>query len=331
MCVATTSSTNKHSWGDTTYQVCCSKVDKPVHKAFTRGRLKCCVHCHINVKGFMNIKNVPLNTIKLEGIFVLQHDFDTGDMELQFSNADFLNALRTEHLIEFHEWSDAATLAYYVDVFRYSMYHNDVEGYLRDLYPIHTLMDITRKGLHTMNATDHLELFDKLHGRVQSLDKEWLDKWLVHSESDKALEDWLFELDGEIKALEKKKPLLELSCNWMKKHPDFQVLSQDQWDEKLLAFSKLVPNMEERIEIKLAKESRSMKISRALCKLAGLDFIQQGSYSNLIIDGEEVLATGLKTEQGDYMFYEIAFNNAYLRKHNSDATVAELETGEDFK
>ena len=148
------------------------------------------------------------------------------------SNISVINLMREEGVADdlIH---DDALMSYYLDYY-YTQY--TLGNFARFVH--HSgwnteLNELIEEGLALIGAEKHLELFQQLCKKVSLFSSVKLNKFLkgklegVNPVRDSLLNDTFFELDEN---------LVFLNANFLKTHPDFEVLSVDEMFETLEDF-----------------------------------------------------------------------------------------------
>lgn len=275
----------------------------------------------------MSDKEFTPNPIKIQGIYVLDRDYEKGGSDLLMSNAEFCNELRSRHLIEYNEWSVAALMSYYVDVFRWNVYREGLFGYLQRLYPFEEMLNVTQRGLSEMQLVGHLEIVTKIDSLASEIGYDAFVEWLDDTGSNKAMVEEVEKLEIQLTSVEEATPLVTASASWLSNHPKLHILNETQWQQKTTELAARVTDMDWRVSQKLANEPKDMKLIRALCKKANLKFVGLTSYTKVLVSNKKVLAQNIDTEEGQYVFYELN-DIAYLRKSGSDVDLCVLSVAD---
>lgn len=139
------------------------------------------------------------------------------------SNISVINLMREEKIDDEFIHEDAL-MSYYLDYY-YSQY---VAGNFAQF--VHTsgwnseLNELIEEGLALIGAEKHLELFQQLSKKVKLMSSVKLNKFLkgklegVNPVRDSLIDDTFFEIEEN---------LVTLNADFLKNHPDFEVLSVD--------------------------------------------------------------------------------------------------------
>lgn len=145
------------------------------------------------------------------------------DQDIINSNISVINLMREEKIDDdlIHE---DALMSYYLDYY-YSQY---VAGNFAQFVHVSgwnkELNELIEEGLALIGAEKHLEFFQQQSKKVNLMSSVKLNKFLkgklegVNPVRDSLINDTFFEIDEN---------LLTLNANFLKSHPDFEVLSVD--------------------------------------------------------------------------------------------------------
>ena len=158
-------------------------------------------------------------------ILVSETAFNSGnDQDIINSNISVINLMREEKIDDEFIHEDAL-MSYYLD-FYYSQY---IVGNFAQF--VHRsgwnkeLNELIEEGLALIGAPKHLELFQQLSKKVKLMSSVKLNKFLkgklegVNPVRDSLINDTFFEIDEN---------LVSLNANFLKSHPDFEVLTVDE-------------------------------------------------------------------------------------------------------
>lgn len=148
------------------------------------------------------------------------------------SNISVINYLRNSEVGD-DELHPDAFASYCVDYYYQTLLK---EGFAFFVYKTQwdtDLVDIIHAGLTALNAQEHLAYFEKQMRRMKLFSKIKLNKFLqmpfdAKQEISQLIEDRSFQIETE--------NLLVLNAEWLKQHPDTQIVSIEEMEEIIVAF-----------------------------------------------------------------------------------------------
>jgi len=154
------------------------------------------------------------------------------DQDIINSNISVINLMREEGVNDdlIHE---DAIMSYYLDYYVSQYTEGNFAQFVYNSRWDKELNELIEEGLALIGAEQHLELFQQLCKKVSFFSNVKLNKFLkgklegVNPVRDSLLNDTFFELDEN---------LVSMNANFLKSHPDFQVLSVDEMFETLEEF-----------------------------------------------------------------------------------------------
>lgn len=158
-------------------------------------------------------------------ILVSETAFNSGnDQDIINSNISVINLMREEKIDDEFIHEDAL-MSYYLD-FYYSQYIvGNFAQFVHQSGWNKELNELIEEGLALIGAPKHLELFQQLSKKVKLMSSVKLNKFLkgklegVNPVRDSLINDTFFEIDEN---------LVSLNANFLKSHPDFEVLTVDE-------------------------------------------------------------------------------------------------------
>lgn len=154
------------------------------------------------------------------------------DQDIINSNISVINLMREEGVNDdlIHE---DAIMSYYLDYYVSQYTEGNFAQFVYNSRWDKELNELIEEGLALIGAEKHLEFFQQQCKKVSLFSSVKLNKFLkgklegVNPVRDSLLNDTFFELDEN---------LVSLNSNFLKSHPDFQVLSVDEMFETLEEF-----------------------------------------------------------------------------------------------
>lgn len=148
------------------------------------------------------------------------------------SNISVINLMREEGIDDEYIHEDAIT-SYYLDYYYTQYLTGNFAQFVHHSGWNKELNECIAEGLSLIGAEKHLELFQKLSKKVQLMSSVKLQKFLknkiegVNPIRDLLIDDTFFEIDEN---------LVTLNANFLKSHPDCEVLSVEEMFTKLEAY-----------------------------------------------------------------------------------------------
>lgn len=154
------------------------------------------------------------------------------DQDIINSNISVINLMREEGVNDdlIHE---DAIMSYYLDFYVSQYTEGNFAQFVYNSRWDKELNELIEEGLALIGAEKHLEFFQQQCKKVSLFSSVKLNKFLkgklegVNPVRDSLLNDTFFELEEN---------LVSLNANFLKSHPDFQVLSVDEMFETLEEF-----------------------------------------------------------------------------------------------
>ena len=148
------------------------------------------------------------------------------------SNISVINLMREEKIDDdlIHE---DALMSYYLDYYASKYIQGNFAQFVHDSKWNKELNELIEEGLALIGAEKHLALFQENDKKIRLMSNIKLDKFLkgkfegVNPVRDMLINDTFFELDEN---------LIALNANFLKSHPDTEVLSVDEMFEVLEEF-----------------------------------------------------------------------------------------------
>ena len=139
------------------------------------------------------------------------------------SNISVINLMREEKIADdlIHE---DALMSYYLHYYYAQYVSGNFPQFVHASGWNKELNELIEEGLALIGASKHLELFQQLSKKIKLMSSVKLNKFLsgklegVNPVRDSLINDTFFEIDEN---------LLELNANFLKSHPDLEVLSVD--------------------------------------------------------------------------------------------------------
>lgn len=137
------------------------------------------------------------------------------------SNISVINLMREEGVDDECIHEDALT-SYYLDYYYTQYFTGNFAQFVHHSKWNKELNECIEEGLALIGATKHLEFFQKMSKKVQLMSNVKLQKFLnnklegVNPVRDSLIDDTFFEIDEN---------LVTLNANFLKSHPDCEVLS----------------------------------------------------------------------------------------------------------
>jgi len=140
------------------------------------------------------------------------------------SNISVINLMREEKIDDdlIHE---DAMMSYYLDYYTSKYIQGNFAQFVYDSKWNKELNELIEEGLALLGAEKHLELFKANANKIRLMSNVKLDKFLkgklegVNPIRDLLINDTFFEIEEN---------LIELNANFLKSHPDTEVLSVDE-------------------------------------------------------------------------------------------------------
>jgi len=182
-----------------------------------------------------------------------------------------------------------------------------------------------------MKAEEFLIVFDQAHDIVKEMGPDNFDAFKRGQfDIDEATQARFTDLHEQLKALEIKRPLFEFNAEWLSTHPQLNVLTQSEWDEKLEELAVLVPQMQEDAGEFSKDQTRAERIALALSKMATMTFVKMTTMEpRLQIEGQNIVGFNFVTQQGPYFFYE-RNGEAIMHEQGTMKPICRLALGNRF-
>lgn len=162
----------------------------------------------------------PLNKIIVSDV-----SFHSDELyKMIYSNISVVNLLREEG-VDTQCIHPDAMLSYYVDYYIAEYNNGNFSQFVWNTGWSTKLNEQIEIGLHKMGATQHLQLFKELCKRVEQLPKKAL---VVFLESDYFGDNPTKEQLNDDAFFNFEEDVLRLNADWLRHHPDLEVLSIDQ-------------------------------------------------------------------------------------------------------
>ena len=227
------------------------------------------------------------------------------------SNVDFVNAL-LRNFLRREELCSEALKSYYVA--HYSEYLN-LGGFAEFVYRTgweQATMSYLVAGLEAMSAHTHIGVLEKFAVKLTGIGAEGVKILYDNAHpGNQKVRQLLNEEMSEFLAANWSEDLPTLNGNWLWNHPRLVAMSQEAMSRQIRASSAAVPNRLQRIAESLAQEPRHMKLIRALCDHADMDFLTLVSeLSTQQLDDGQIIEGGttpiwhFRTLQGPFYMSE---------------------------
>ncbi len=258
-------------------------------------------------------------------VVVSKEAFDSSDPEeIVGSNISFLNALFS-HYMTVAEVSQAGMRSYYVDYYLAQIGNGGFSQFVYNSRWREQTITYVREGLREIGSTRHAILFER---GADILDSMGPEKRLEFFESDyfgdNEERDFLNTFDDAFWKLSEEEDLLRLNATWLRALPDLIVVPEAQIDHEIKLRAGAITDLDQRIETALAKEPRSTKLIRALCKSAGHDFSYLTAADAMMYQGKSVMAFHFITDGGHHYMIESS-GMAMMFSGGANVRVAEIE------
>lgn len=148
------------------------------------------------------------------------------------SNISVINLMREEGIDDDAIHEDAL-MSYYLDYYASKYIQGNFAQFVYDSKWNKELNELLEEGLALIGAEKHLELFQENAKKIRLMSNVKLDKFLkgklegVNPTRDLLINDTFFELEEN---------LIQLNADFLKSHPDTEVLSVDEMFETLEEF-----------------------------------------------------------------------------------------------
>lgn len=259
-------------------------------------------------------------------IVVSRSSYESDDpYSLIGSNIDVVHSLRGEYLRD-DEISDEALQSYYVDYYVAQVSNGGFSQFVYNSGWRATVVDRVRRGLRSMNARRHAELFERSAAEVDGLGAEGLARFLEgeYFGEENFERDVLNAHDEAFFALMDEEDPYELNARWIRSRPDIRVLGEKELEEELRRRAAQVPDRAARVAEARANAPRYAQLVQQLCDAAGheLDRITAGDPTH-VHEGTPVLAWHFLTDRGHYYMVDLG-DRALMFDDSSDELVAEV-------
>ncbi|CUX20901.1 conserved hypothetical protein [Agrobacterium deltaense Zutra 3/1] len=223
-------------------------------------------------------------------IMVSRDSFESDEpYDVIYSNITVVNALFSRQLFS-NEISRGALLSYFVDFYLAQVNNGGFAQFVLNSRWNEEWIGFVRQGLQDMGAFQHLALFDEGAAIVEALGE---DKLLLYFIDDyaakKPVRNSLNVINERFFDLEETENLITLNADWLKRQPNFSVLSDDDLKAALDRRAAAVPNRSEREDAAQNQLPQYIKLIHELCERSGqkLERVAMGDPS-LFYDGETV-------------------------------------------
>lgn len=182
------------------------------------------------------------------------------------SNVSFVNALFNEGL-QHDEISDEALQSYYVDYYLAQVMNGGFSQFVFNSEWNPEIVDRVRRGLRSMNATRHAELFERSAQLVDELGPDGFERFLDSEYfGDNSDRDALGAHDETFYQLnEGEEDLVALNVRWVRSRPNLRVLSIEEMETEVARLAGTFTNHDEQAAAARANELRPTQLIRRLC------------------------------------------------------------------
>ena len=235
-------------------------------------------------------------------IVLADEALQAGDLEyVTYSNAEFVWALRAEHLTEDEIFSDAVHGMY---VQRY-LGEIDNGGFSQFLYNCRGEPEVilsVRSGLNAIGAVKNLAVYDRACGHAAELDANRLTEF-VESEyfGENAERDEIDRLSQTVEATMRAENLKLLLAAFLLEHDQLVIMTGPEIAAEVQRRAEAVPDREARLAKAREAEPRFMQLIRAICIKAGLDYQDfDGGDGTHVHEGQKTIAWRFITDAGPH-------------------------------
>lgn len=182
--------------------------------------------------------------MKQEQIIISQNSLKKELYDVVYSNVTVVNLLLEQGLKERDMHKDALA-SYYVDYYLAQVQNGGFSQYVYNTKWQEIVNKRVAYGLEQMKATKHLALFNKKRKKLDTISPKDLATYFKSEYfGDNNMRDILNNLDDENdKFYNMEESIIELNAEWLKNHPDAQILSIE---EMFLAIEKITGTKIER-------------------------------------------------------------------------------------
>lgn len=239
-------------------------------------------------------------------IIVSKQSLESKDAyDVIMSNIDCLNTL-FEHLLEYNEVSTAALNSYFVDYYLAQVNNGGFSQFVYNTNWDVVVVKHVREGLKAMNAAQHLALFEQSAQLIDRFSDEQLEQFLEGEYfGENEQRDILNAFDDQFYALNEIEDLIEYNSQWLKSHPQLQVVDENELDALLTEIAAQIPNLAERQQQALEDRPRYFKIITTLCESVAqtLQQITIGSLEEY--EGQNIMAWHFLTDAGHFYMLDL--------------------------
>ena len=236
------------------------------------------------------------------------------------SNIDVVNALMEGYLKE-DEISRRALMSYYADYYLAQVNNGGFSQFVYNCDWDPAVVDLVRKGLAAIAATQHLALFEEGARAVDALGTDRLQEFF-NSEyfGENQERDELNAINERFYRLGDSEDLVGLNAAWLKNLPDLCALNEEQLVGEIRRRMEAVPDREARKAAAKENLPPYVKYIDALCDQAGyeLDRITAGDPTK---DG---IKWYFLTDKGLHYMLETD-DHATMYEHETDTIVAQID------
>ncbi|MCR5888423.1 DMP19 family protein [Hymenobacter sp. J193] len=250
--------------------------------------------------------SVPSSTGPVDSSVIVSKDsFDNPDAyAVVYSNITFVNALRSSYFTN-QELAPDALRSYYVDYYLAQVNNGGFSQFVYNSGWDADMVRTVREGLASMEARQHLALFERGAQLIDGLGAAGLQAYLEDDYwGDNDTRDELNSIGDEFFQLSEQEDLVDLNARWLRGLPNLRVLTIPQMEAEVDRRIAALPDFAFREAQARANEPRYYKVSRALCKQAGQELVSVNAFDGARYQGRKVQATHISTNQGHHYWFE---------------------------
>ena len=257
-------------------------------------------------------------------IIISKQSLDSDDAyDVIYSNIDNLNAL-FERYVEYNEVSTAALYSYFVDYYLAQVNNGGFSQFVYNTNWDAFVVKHVREGLQAMNATQHAALFGQSADLIEQFSHEQFEQFLEGEYfGENEQQDILNKFDDQFYALNDSDDLIEMNSQWLKSHPQLQLVDENDLDELFDQIITKIPNLAERKQKVLENRPRYFKVIEALCQSVDQTLEQITAGSPVIYEGNSVIEWHFFTDAGH--FYMLDLGDQALMFSESKQQVSSID------
>lgn len=253
------------------------------------------------------------------------NSFRSGDPYLVVdSNRSFVEGLLAE-LIYPEEIQPESLRSYYAEFYYSRMSNGGFAEFVQQSEWDPKMIAVLRDGLQKMGASRHLAVLNKGAAQVQALGAPALKAFIEQTAADDAaIRERLNSVNDDFAQAAAQEDLTALNGTWLRNFLHLKIMSVSKMNAEVAARAAEIPDREARIQKRLDKEPRHMKLIRALAREADQEFgYFDAGDPTASYGGKSVIAWHFVTDKGAFYMIE-ADGQALMFNKKTDEKIAEI-------